>query len=245
MSTTQDFINSIYPYAVDNYKKYGILPSITIAQAAHESDYGRSSLARSANNLFGVKGVGTAGSVQMNTTEEIKGKTESVQDYFRKYFSVEDSVNDYGKLLNTERYTNVKNAPNYKSAAFALYNAGYATDSGYPGKIISIVEQNQLYKIDNEVKTGNTSTSSVPASKLIQSSSKEDSSTSSFGGIFNTDNWTNFLNDVLYKAAFFIPALIFLALGLYFLFSEQINSAAKAYVTGGLSLVAEGGKQNG
>ncbi|MEJ1300404.1 glucosaminidase domain-containing protein [Latilactobacillus sakei] len=37
-------------------KKHQVLPSIIIAQAIIESDWGRSDLATKANNLFGVKG---------------------------------------------------------------------------------------------------------------------------------------------------------------------------------------------
>ena len=44
------FIESIKAGAIENYQLYGILPSITIAQAILESDWGQSDLANQANN---------------------------------------------------------------------------------------------------------------------------------------------------------------------------------------------------
>jgi hypothetical protein len=246
MATQQDFINQLYPLAIENYKKYGILPSITIGQAALESGYGDSKLAKNAYNLFGIKGVGTAGSVEMNTQEEINGKKVSVMDYFRKYFSIEESVNDYGRLLSTDRYKPVKNAADYKTAAYALQSAGYATDSSYPTSLISVINENQLYKIDQQVKSGNTSSNSIPITNLLQTAKNTETHSAtteySFGGALNPSNWFTFIENILYKAAFFVPALILIALGIYFLFSEQINEAVKGYATGGASLVAKAAK---
>ena len=50
-----EFIESIEQQAYENYKKYGILPSITIGQAILESGWGKSQLALDHNNLFGIK----------------------------------------------------------------------------------------------------------------------------------------------------------------------------------------------
>ena len=42
----EEFIDVIKDKAIDNYKEYGILPSVTIAQAILESSYGNSKLAK-------------------------------------------------------------------------------------------------------------------------------------------------------------------------------------------------------
>ena len=52
--TNEDFIATIAPMAVRDMKKTGILASVTMAQAIHESAYGTSSLALEGKNLFGI-----------------------------------------------------------------------------------------------------------------------------------------------------------------------------------------------
>lgn len=52
----QVFIDSLSGHAQILYEKYHVLPSITLAQAILESDWGNSELAGKARNLFGVKG---------------------------------------------------------------------------------------------------------------------------------------------------------------------------------------------
>jgi lysozyme len=49
----REFINSISKGAVKGYTDYGILPSLTMAQAILESAWGSSKLSQKANNLFG------------------------------------------------------------------------------------------------------------------------------------------------------------------------------------------------
>ena len=51
----KQFIKTIAPVAQKVDKSYDLLPSITIAQACLESNYGQSQLAQKYNNLFGVK----------------------------------------------------------------------------------------------------------------------------------------------------------------------------------------------
>jgi len=64
------FIDEIAPIAVTlNQQGQEILPSIIIAQAILESNYGKSELAVNANNLFGMKGRYHGKSVKMPTVE--------------------------------------------------------------------------------------------------------------------------------------------------------------------------------
>ena len=51
----QAFLDKASRQAQKAAKKYGVYPSVMIAQAIVESDWGRSGLATSANNLFGIK----------------------------------------------------------------------------------------------------------------------------------------------------------------------------------------------
>jgi len=53
--TAEDYINRYKDLAVSEMNRSGIPASITLAQGMIESDYGRSRLAREANNHFGIK----------------------------------------------------------------------------------------------------------------------------------------------------------------------------------------------
>lgn len=75
----QVFIDSLSGHAQILYEKYHVLPSITIAQAILESDWGNSELAAKANNLFGVKGNYKGHHVTMETDEVEKGKRKTIQ----------------------------------------------------------------------------------------------------------------------------------------------------------------------
>ncbi|WP_099188509.1 glycoside hydrolase family 73 protein [Tepidibacter mesophilus] len=149
----QEFINKILPKALEGLKKYNILPSITIAQAILESNWGKSSLSMKFNNLFGIKArSNTRKAANMKTTEYINGKKLNVTAKFKSYDTFIDSISDHNILLGeAKRYERVRNSKDYKEAAMALQKCGYATDPKYPDKLIKIIEQYKLYEYDNEV----------------------------------------------------------------------------------------------
>ncbi|AMV61168.1 N-acetylmuramoyl-L-alanine amidase [Pediococcus damnosus] len=150
----QQFIQTIAPYAKEMHQSYGVLPSITIAQAILESDWGTSQLSERYNNYFGMKGTIYQTTKEMKTEEFVNGKWITVTARFRVYNSWKDSVKDHTMLFvngtnwNRNQYKNVLTAKNYKTAAQALYTAGYATDPGYPNKLIEIIQSYQLEKYD-------------------------------------------------------------------------------------------------
>lgn len=83
------FIESISEGAISNYNKYGILPSITMAQAILESGWGNSELAVTHNNLFGIKAdLRWNGAVATIVTNE--NYNDATVANFRKY----DSINE-------------------------------------------------------------------------------------------------------------------------------------------------------
>ena len=151
----QRFINLIKAAAIQGYKKYNILPSLTIAQAILETGWGKASIG---NNLFGIKANSSwKGKVQIVRTHEyISGKKVYIDAKFRDYNSIEESLEDRFKLLSNNRYKKVVQAKDYKEAAREIYKAGYATDPQYPNKLIQIIEQNKLYELDKEVIEVNT-----------------------------------------------------------------------------------------
>ena len=92
----------------------GIPASFMVAQAAHESGWGRRDIRNadgsSSNNLFGIKaGANWTGPVaEVMTTEYVGGKAQKVMAKFRSYESTDASFRDYAKLMkDSPRYAGV------------------------------------------------------------------------------------------------------------------------------------------
>lgn len=150
-----DFIARIAPAAVADMQRTGIPASLTIAQAILESAWGDSGLTRLANNLFGIKGTGPAGSRTFPTKEYINGQWVTVQAAFRVYNAWSESIADHSALIlngtkdKPKRYHGVLGA-DYKTACQEIWRGGYATDPNYPGKLIGLIEDYGLWKFDEE-----------------------------------------------------------------------------------------------
>ena len=167
--TEEKFIQSI----VDSLKGQilNILPSVTIAQAILESNWGKSSLAREARNLFGIKASKDwTGEVYKKQTKEQKptGEVYTIIADFRKYGSYLESIKDHDKFFvstpwRRENYKKVLEAKNYKNQALALRECGYATDLNYGTKLIQLIERLGLQQYDKGVGKIVTRDNSVPS----------------------------------------------------------------------------------
>ncbi|WP_125762315.1 glycoside hydrolase family 73 protein [Companilactobacillus hulinensis] len=152
------FVKKIAPYAVTLGKEYGVLPSITIAQAILESDWGNSSLAKDYNNYYGVKGDDPSNTKVLQTKEYTNGQWITINGRFRVYSDFRESMKDHAELLvngtswNSEQYKQVIQSKDYIDAAVALQTDGYATDPGYTSKIIRIIQKYNLKKYDEGIK---------------------------------------------------------------------------------------------
>ena len=150
----QEFIVQTATYAVSLKETYGILPSISIAQAILESDWGRSELSVENNNFYGIKGDNPDKTVMMNTKEFVNGEWIEIKAPFRKYDSWQESMDEHARLIvygttwNENQYAGVLAATNYKDAAYALEKSGYATDPDYPEKLIRLIEEYKLNQYD-------------------------------------------------------------------------------------------------
>lgn len=152
------FIDSIKESAIENYKKYNILPSITIAQAILESNWGESELSSKYNNLFGIKAHSywKGESINIETSEHYN---QVINDKFRVYKSKDDSLRDHAKFLSeNSRYKNVFNKPTYIEQSKELQDAGYSTVSDKSGNLTykklldQLIQQYNLLLIDSEVQ---------------------------------------------------------------------------------------------
>jgi LysM repeat protein len=149
------FINEIASHAERIQKEFGILASLVIAQAIHESNWGKSGLAVKGKNLFGIKGTYNGQSVTMKTWEVYNGKRVQVDAAFRKYPTWYESLKDLANLYENgvswdrKKYRRVIGETDYTKAAEAVQAAGYATDPKYASKLIAIIESNNLTKYDH------------------------------------------------------------------------------------------------
>lgn len=149
----KDFLEKVFKGIEKTEKK--IFPSVTLAQACLESNWGKSELAKGANNLFGIKASkGWEGEIYSKKTKEQKysGEIYSVVANFRKYSSIENSIMDHDNFFTStewrkEYYKKVLNAKDWKEQCNALTGT-YATDLSYAKKLISLIEKYELYKYD-------------------------------------------------------------------------------------------------
>ena len=140
------YIKEYAPLAIEQMDKYKIPASITLAQGLLESGAGRSVLARKSNNHFGIKCHGWPGGKVYHDDDE-KGEC------FRAYRKVEDSYEDHSQFLkNGPRYAFLfkLKITDYKGWAKGLKKAGYATDRSYANRLITIIEDYELYKYDTK-----------------------------------------------------------------------------------------------
>ena len=153
---SQNFIESVAQGAINGWTKYGVLPSVTVAQAILESGWGQSALSTQAHNLFGIKGSYNGQYVTMQTREVYNGQSYYIYDNFRKYANNSESVEDHGNFLySNSRYANLLGDQSYASVARKLQADGYATDPSYASSLIKLVEMYNLTQLDNIAFSGN------------------------------------------------------------------------------------------
>ncbi|MGG6797275.1 UNVERIFIED_CONTAM: glycoside hydrolase family 73 protein [Streptococcus canis] len=141
-TSTQAFINDIGPTASAIAQERDLYASVMIAQAILESSNGQSSLSQAPYyNFFGIKGAYNGSSVTMSTWEDDgAGNTYTIDQAFRAYPSVADSLYDYANLLSSDIYAGARksNTLSYQDATAALTGL-YATDTSYNLKLNHII----------------------------------------------------------------------------------------------------------
>lgn len=155
-SLQSNFLSGIKSGAIDSWKRYKVLPSVTAAQAILESGWGQSQLAQNANNLFGIKGRYNNQYVLMPTQEFVNGHYITIQAEFRKYNSQSESLVDHGEFLQqNSRYSNLLGVTDYKTVTYLLQADGYATAPTYASSLNRIIEQYGLTAWDKEAMQPN------------------------------------------------------------------------------------------
>ena len=156
--TNQEFIEQIAAYVKKYAASFGIcVHSPVIAQAILESGWGKSKLASTYHNYFGLKcGTKWTGkSVNMTTQEEYEpGTLTTIKDNFRVYDSMEEGVKGYFEFIQLARYQNLRGITDPKKYLETIKSDGYATSSDYVQNNMRLIEQYNLTQYDK--KGGNT-----------------------------------------------------------------------------------------
>jgi peptidoglycan hydrolase FlgJ len=140
------FAQSLWPDAQQAARQLGVNPVTLLAQAALETDWGRSvpggGGGDTSNNLFGIKaGAGWGGpAVSSSTREYSAGAAVTVQAQFRSYGSKGQCFQDYVQLLKSNpRYAAaLGTGSDVQAFGSALQEGGYATDPAYADKLTAV-----------------------------------------------------------------------------------------------------------
>jgi LysM repeat protein len=146
--TREEYISKYKDLAIKEMARTGIPASITMAQGLLESGSGNSRLAVKANNHFGIKCHDWYG-------KKMRHNDDARRECFRKYKSVAESYQDHSDFLTTKsRYASLflLEPTDYRQWAIGLKKAGYATSPTYAESLIRIIEENQLYLLDQGVE---------------------------------------------------------------------------------------------
>lgn len=151
----RQYIERFYPIAIAEMERAGIPASIKLAQAILESGVGKSELATNANNHFGIKcGSDWIGDGYYLKDDDKDASGNLIKSCFRVFDSPEESF-----IAHTEFLADPKKAfrygplfefssTDYKSWAYGLKDAGYATNPRYPDLLLSVIKNNNLDQYD-------------------------------------------------------------------------------------------------
>ncbi|HEU4552865.1 MAG TPA: glucosaminidase domain-containing protein [Chitinophaga sp.] len=145
--TTEQYIATYKDIAIDEMRTSGIPAAVTLAQGVLETQSGNGWLVLNSNNHFGIKCKNNWVGPTVNYDDDAR------QECFRKYNSAADSYRDHSAFLkNNPRYAFLFqfDQKDYKSWAYGLKQAGYATSRTYPQQLIKIIEDYNLEQYTDE-----------------------------------------------------------------------------------------------
>lgn len=159
------FINLMGPLCVNECNRRiqagqgFIVPSVVMAQSAHETGWGTSPIMEKANAFFGIKAGSswTGKTFDAETWEVYDGVETTITATFRAYDSLADSVADYYNLtVNNARYAaGVSYYPDKVKSAYdtlyAIWAGGYATDENYVPNVMNLLNGRDLTQWDAKI----------------------------------------------------------------------------------------------
>ena len=157
MTKQETFFNKYAPLAIAASEGKNLFPSVFLAQAALESGWGESSLAKKYNNFFGIKADKSwkGKRVSLKTQEVYDGVEETITDAFRVYNNPSDSFYDRANfLIENQRYAKagVFDSASPEEQSQKLKAAGYATAPNYAQSLINVINLHSLKQFDVKKK---------------------------------------------------------------------------------------------
>ena len=141
-----DFVNRVWPHAVQAARRLGVPPHFLVAHSALESGWGKHEIRAQdgsiTHNIFGIKaGRSWRGpSVEVPTIEYVDGVARTTKEKFRVYGSYGEAFQDYANLLcGNPRFSEVLGQRDGIGFARSLQQSGYATDPLYADKLGRII----------------------------------------------------------------------------------------------------------
>jgi flagellum-specific peptidoglycan hydrolase FlgJ len=127
----------------------GFPAGITVAQAALESNWGASQLARDAQNYFGIKAHGGRPFIELPTTEFVAGKALHLTARFTRYVSMEECFTDRDAIIaRVSVYAEARAAAGDPEAFARVLAKHWATDPEYAEKLLHTYRAENLAALD-------------------------------------------------------------------------------------------------
>jgi len=154
-STHEEFVDRMLPPIRRVAGELKLNPQALLAQAALETGWGqrmpRNADGSSSNNMFGIKAGEEWGGARAtaDTVEVSDGVASTRRTAFRAYGSIEESVNDFARLLTSSpRYREALSAGGDAKVYIAgIGRSGYATDPEYSNKLNQILNSDAIQAV--------------------------------------------------------------------------------------------------
>ncbi|MGU3473132.1 glucosaminidase domain-containing protein [Paenibacillus sp. D51F] len=147
---TNPFFIKWAAYAMQSEINTGVKASVTLAQMALESGWGKSDIC---NNVFGIKANSSwkGPYCYAGTNEEDDGGVYRINGKFRAYSSYQESFDDHAAFFHqNSRYSNMLRMQNPFEIANELQRVTYATDRQYANKLKSLMMNDNLMSLDRD-----------------------------------------------------------------------------------------------
>jgi flagellar protein FlgJ len=147
--TKEEFIAAATAAARAFAENGGSPAGVALAQAALESNWGDSQLARDAHNYFGIKAHGTLAWIELPTHEAKEGALVRTVARFAKYDSMEACFADRERILATvAAYAEARACVADPEAFLRALARHWATDPHYADKLLRIYREHGFDQLD-------------------------------------------------------------------------------------------------
>jgi len=150
------YIKRYKKIAISEMERAGVPASIKLAQGILESNSGKSTLARKANNHFGMKcGSVWSGKEYYKEDDDYDENGKLIKSCFRVYSNADECYIAHSNFLSDPRkryrygFLFDLDIKDYVAWARGLKTAGYATNPAYADKLIGVIESYNLDQYDN------------------------------------------------------------------------------------------------